>query len=340
MNADSMSFAKHLLVLLPFLWCTSLFAQEYLGDDRAYFQSKTEHLQRWLVAKGLANYLTVDTVRLAKQGYELELWLSLRTTDEDLAAALWPALEAKYRAEAPSRDFNALLFDTFVRFMEVPPAQANVQVYLPKSLERDVGYSPCFKVWIWRKDGALQLDRELNGCKAQNITIPINLRGVDTQTGAARAVVYQPAEARDIFQRVLAFAERKYAPENRPAACNERDPRVEEIELSDYELKFVVSDLCREVLTQEDRSLWCELVERWWGPCNDMRRERLEFVVDYLPTTTGYLLKIEVTGKYGSGVYVPRRSGYMDMDPDFEEDFLVPYVKQFKNELTAYLSDQ
>ena len=335
--------SKHLILvlLIGFGLATTLSAQqEYLQTDAQYFVDKTQHLARWLQAKGLAPHLRIDSVRLAKGGYELELWLSLRTTDLDRAASLWSSLETMYRDEDPGRDFNELLFDTFVRFMEVLPAQANVQVYVPKSLERNAGYSTCFKVWIWKENGELKLDRELNGCKAQNITVPIDLRDVDTQTGSARAVVYRRAEARDIFDQVLAFTRRKYAPERRPIDCNERDPRVEEIEISEYDLKFVVSDLCREVLRQERRSAWCQLVERWWGPCNDMRRERLEFVVDYLPTATGYLLKIEITGKFGSGVYVTRRGGYMDMEPDYEADFLVPYVKEFKNELNAYLSDQ
>ena len=49
------------------------------------------------------------------------------------------------------------------------------------------------------------------------------------------------------------------------------------------------------------------------------------------------MLTGSLTGKFGSGVYKPRTSGYMDMEPDFEEDFLKPYVQRFNNDLKKYL---
>ena len=68
-----------------------------------------------------------------------------------------------------------------------------------------------------------------------------------------------------------------------------------------------------------------------------LRRERLEFSIYYIPQNNGYRLDGELTGKFGSGVYMPRKSGYMDMDPDFENEFLLPYLRLFQEELREYL---
>jgi len=41
----------------------------------------------------------------------------------------------------------------------------------------------------------------------------------------------------------------------------------------------------------------------------------------------------------GSGIYQPRQSGYIDMDPDFM-DYLETYAKDFQTKLREYLEKQ
>lgn len=306
-------------------------AQDYLGDDVAFFNQKAARYQAWLDANGLGAHLKVDTIKLKKNGYELELFLSLRTYDPDTAAALWPALKARTLATRPGQTLPDALCRTFYRFMEIPAAQGNVQVYLP--LKGQEGYDPCFYVWMWEENGQVQESSRLNNCKAQPFEVSVQVPAVKAAVATAEAAVSGREQARAVFDNILRYARARY---ERPLH-DERNPRVGEEEISDYRLSFAVTDLSREVLTSERESLWCRFVQQVWGACNDMRRERLEFTFFYNATTEGYTLTASLTGKFGSGVYVPRRSGYMDMEPDFEEDFLKPYVRQFQRDLKRHL---
>ena len=322
---------KSIFILFLFLINQTLFAQDYLGNDRSFFDKKTKQYQRWIEAKGMGDVLKADKYELKKNGMELELFLSMRTSNPDTAAAMWRNLEVEFAMSNPDEQLGNTLFETFVRMMEIPAEQGNVQVYFP--MENGQGYHRCFYVWLWEEDGKMMEEERINACRAQEIRVKINLPEVKKDKSKTVLKVQSEDGGREVFDKILKYARKRYEKQ----VCEERNPRVGEEEISDYKLKFTATDLCQEVLTDESRSLWCELVRRWWGPCNDMRRERLEFEFSFHPEEGGYTLLGKITGKFGSGVYRPRISGYMDMDPDFEEDFLAPYAKRFQQELKAYL---
>lgn len=311
-----------------------LTAQVYLGDDADFFEKKARLYQRWLDVKGLGAMIEVEKVELAKNDMELELFLLLRTSDPDMAASLWRALQKEMEEDG---GLEENLYNTFSRFMEIPPAQGNVQVYIQNEGKTD--YNPCFYIWIWQEENEIQIKDRIDNCKAQVLEIPVKLPAITSPTQEAEIPIGAKGNRADVFDRILQYARQRY--EQEKEGCEERSPEVEETDINnEYVLTFVVSDLCREVLTDEQQSLWCDFVELWWGDCNDMRRERLEFTFYYTPTEDGYLLTGSLTGKFGSGVYKPRISGYMDMEPDFEDDFLVPYVRRFQQSLKQYLENQ
>ncbi len=315
------------------LFFISIQAQDYIGDSDTLFRKKARLYQHWLNKKGMGEVLAVNKIEITRNGTELELWLNLKTYNPDSAASIWNELQQKYLLLQEDLTLEETLYNTFIRYMEIPPAQGNIQVYVPTPKG---GYNPCFYVWLWEENGQLQKKSRVNNCKAQNIDIPIQLRNISGSNYAQQASLNYKESSKAVFEKILNYARKKYERNEKPN-CEERNPTIKEIDETAYSMSFVVEDLCREVLTDERQSLWCDFVELWWGPCNDMRRERLEFEINYIPTNEGYLLKIKLTGKYGSGVYRPRKSGYMDMDPDFEDDFLEPYAKQFGRELKQFL---
>ncbi len=146
--------------------------------------------------------------------------------------------------------------------------------------------------------------------------------------------VARKAQPNEVFDKILRFAREQY--ETTP--CYDRNPKVE----VDYQktknntLEFTVTDLCRVVLTDEKKSTWCQVLEKLGYPCNDVRRERLVFAFTYIPDGNGYQLQCRLQGLFGSGVYKPRISGYMDMEPDFD-DYLNAYVNLFQNQLVTRL---
>jgi len=114
------------------------------AENLAFFQNKAERYQRWLDQTGLGTALRVTKVRLKKDSTELELLLRANSTDLDTAIALWNRAKDDYNLST-GQPLEEKLFQTFVAFMEIPPEQGNVQVYV---LDADGAFIPCFFVGI------------------------------------------------------------------------------------------------------------------------------------------------------------------------------------------------
>lgn len=336
----SLNYLKLLFLFL--LCCTASIChpQEFLGDDYEHFARKAELYSDWLEARGLDRFFSIDTIKVVNEGYELELWLNTVSNDSDSTSAIWVALEEEFRRR--KTNLTNLLFSTFVRYMEVPGEQANLRLNCFNDVNSKIP-SPCFKIWIWEENGQVKSEQELFGCRSVKISVTIDGESFNSLYQNEEEPISGENNIDYIFDRILDFMNITFI--NKPSSneCINRTPRIEEIDRSDYSLNFVVSDLCKEILTEEKKSIWCQLIELrlLWSSagCNDIKRERLEFEFNLFPDKDNYILKATVTGKFGSGKYVPRRSAYSDMDPDFEEDFLIPYMKDLKIKLQEYLED-
>jgi len=262
----------------------------------------------------------------------LELLLLLRTNDPDTAVALWKNINQRFpESAADTLALEAELFQTFARQMQIPPDKGNVQIYI-----RDWRgmYIPCFYVWIWSEKGVLKSEVRLNECRAKIFDVTIKPVTVRQTAKGKRTEVPRKVPPNEVFDEILRFAREQYE----VTTCYDRQPKVE----VDYQktknntLEFTVTDLCRVVLSDEQKSTWCLILDKLGYPCNDVRRERLVFTFNYIPTDTGYQLQGRLQGLFGSGVYKPRVSGYMDMEPDFD-DYLSTYVNGFQERLKIRL---
>ena len=84
--------------------------------------------------------------------------------------------------------------------------------------------------------------------------------------------------------------------------------------------RVVISDLCKEMLTESTLSTWCAVARKvgWDKTCSDIRRERIEFTFGYVPDGEAFKITGTLSGKFGSGIYRPRGdTGWKDMTPDF-----------------------
>lgn len=65
----------------------------------------------------------------------------------------------------------------------------------------------------------------------------------------------------------------------------------------------------------------------------------LRFTISYEETLDGFRVRIELDGKYGSGLYNNvRRGGYIDMEVDFDE-YLEDYSDEFSTTLQSVLKN-
>lgn len=337
------SVMKH--IFIAFLCCLPFYTLAQLQDfsnDMPFFQSKAVLYQRWLDTTGLGQALQVEAVRFAKNTVtkkvntqELELYLLMRDTNVDRAWARWKSAEKNFEQSA-GRSLKTELFRTFAHNMEIPPEQGNVQIYLNDGLGNK---RPGYFIWVWYADGAIR-DSVQSGSRSQHFEInvpPVKTRNVSK--GKANTFT-RIRSAGEVFDVIMAFARESF-PANKyeGSDCAGRRPVVVEEKRTDNQLVFSVTDLCREALKNSDLSIWCKIAKAtgWQKDCNDIKRERLEFTFDYVRNgSEGYRLQCTLVGKFVSGMYVPRTSGYMDMDPDFlsfEKDYAIWFQNLLKSRL-------
>ncbi|MFM9951684.1 MAG: hypothetical protein ACKV1O_27390 [Saprospiraceae bacterium] len=309
------------MTLLP----SSVSAQD-LSEDSSFFQSKAKEYQRWLDQTGLGMALAVKEVKLIKEGSELELHLRLRPTDLDSAVGLWRRIKTDFQI-ATEQSLEEKLFNVFAKKMEIPPAQGNVQIYV---FDKKGNYIPCFYVPIWEENGVVKSEEVIGECKDKPIDIRFKPQQIRQTIKGKTTIVERQLTADEVFDRAIQFLRYKYG----RSECYERYPEIVEELRTETLLKVSVTDLCLVVLTDEQKSLWCKSMEALGWKCNDVRRERLEFEFFYPGNSKSITGKL--TGKFGSGVYRPRKSGYMDMEPDFE-DYLDAFNLKLHQELKVWL---
>lgn len=297
-----------------------------LSEDLEFFQSQSIAYQQWLDKTGLGKALAVQEVKLKKSGTELELHLRLRPTDLDSAIGLWRQIKADFQSTS-DQSLEEKLFRVFVHKMEIPPAQGNVQIYV---FDKKGNYIPCFYVPIWEEKGFIKSEEVVGECRDKPIDIRFKPQQIRQTLKGKTTMVERQLSSDEVFDRAVQFLRNKYG----RSECYDRYPEIVEELRTETILKVSVTDLCRVVLTEEQNSLWCKSVEALGWKCNDVRRERLEFEFFYPGNSKSLTGKL--TGKFGSGVYRPRKSGYMDMEPDFE-DYLDAFNLKLHQELKVWL---
>lgn len=308
--------------------CLALCAQTpaFTDEDLAFFHQKAGVYQQWLDKTGLGNAIKVTKVRLKKENTELELLLRVNAVDLDTAIALWNRAKDDYNLTA-GHPLEEKLFRTFADFMEIPPEQGNVQVYV---LDTDGAYVPCFFVGIWEEDGSIRTDARLRECRDRPLDISLQPMPLRKTTKGKSTEIRRQLNSSQVFNAIEAFLRAQYTRTD----CYDRRPELLVEKRTETFLRVSISDLCRVVLTDEQKSIWCRTLETVGWACNDVRRERLEFEFSYLSGSNQ--IGGRLTGKFGSGVYRPRKSGYMDMEPDFN-DYLDTFHLKFQQELKAHL---
>jgi len=318
------------MLLLSALFVEGLGAQtiKFDAENLDFFQYKAERYQRWLDTTGIGTAVQVTKVRLKKDSTELELLLRVNATDLDTAIALWNRVKDDYLLTT-GQPLEDQLFHTFAAFMDIPPEQGNVQVYV---LDPDGAFIPCFFVGIWEEAGSIRTETRMRECKDKSLPFDISLRPVPLKktTGGKTTTVERNLTSEQVFDKIETFLRTRYA----RTTCYDRDPELLVELRTETNLRISISNLCRVVLTDEANSPWCRTAEALGWKCTDIRRERLVFEFAYLSGTNH--LGGRLDGKFGSGVYKPRTRGYLDMDPDFS-DYIETFHLKFQQQLKTYL---
>jgi hypothetical protein len=312
-------------------------AQQSFRDDMPFFEQKAAEYQQWLREKGLGSTLRVDKVQFkttktgTKDYSEVELLLLVNSFDVDTAIAQWTQLKRAF--DSPADTLEHFLYRDFVHKMEIPAAQGNIQIYVKN---RRGEYSPCFHVWIWVEKGRTFIEKKVGECKAKAFEVTVSPpRPVATgRSKTAKVSKPRTPPPHEVFNTILLHVRESMLDQARyRTELNDRKPRIESDSLrTATTFRFTVANLGKEVLTDQTRSVW----ERWVR-INTIAMERLTFQFEYQPAAAGaYNLKCTIDGKYGSGIFKPRTTGYMNMETDFD-DFFERYKDNFRNALIKRL---
>jgi len=316
--------ARTLLSIGVFLLasCAAGAQPEDLTRDTEFFNRQKDIYQRWLNHSGLGEVLHVESIGVKEQ--RLSLYLGFPYSDIDSIVRAWEALKREFEAERPI-SLEQQLFYKAANLMEVRQSLVDVQVYDTYDLRQE----PLFFRGIYFEDGQVKVEESNPKSKIKEVYIsPASFKGMK---GMSEAQFRQAFSREAVYEKVLEYARKRYG----STGCEQRYPKVRVLE-NEAVLRFEVEDLCREVLTDEANPLLAQILNSCCGQdYNWVKRELLAFIATHreLPDGKGFLLTIEIDGKYGSGIYEKvRRGGYLSMEIDFD-DYLERYADSFREEV-------
>jgi len=323
---------KNVLLISLFLIPVMAFGQvEDLTKDLPFFTQQMDNYQRWLNQSGLGELLKVEDINVEKD--RLSLYLSFPFEDIDSVMTAWGALKEGYEVNSLIT-LEQALFYKMIHFMEVRQAMADVQIFDTYDLKKE----PLFMRAIYFEDDSVQVEE--NNPKSEIREVKIQAVSFENKKDASLEEIQKTYSKEWVFDIVYSYAEERFCEscyEN--TNCSDRIPEIRVLEQNDV-LRFEVTDLCREVIVDARNTPICRILNLVGRDCNWVKREKLEFIFTYTPNNEGFLLGVEIDGKYGSGRYdkVPR-GGYYSMDIDYD-GYLKDYADVFSNQLKQILTSK
>lgn len=311
---------RYLLVFLCFFGMGVVKAQYNLQSDSLFFKGQSGLYQKWLEKSGLGQVMEVNALEILPS--RLLLTLSMTCLPE-VAWAEWEQLKIDY-SHNNAISLEQELFYKLIHFMEVDQYQGIIRVLNVVNGVRN----NCFFIEIKFDPNEKRVKFNTRYCKSKERRIevePHRLEGLNNMSFEEINKIYN---RNSVFEAIFKYAQSRYG----RSKCEDRFPEVRELERGQL-LRFVVVDLCKEVLKDESNPWICKVLQRFRYQCNWIKRERLEFTITFEQTAEEIIrIGVKVDGKYGSGYYDQvKRGGYHDMDLDFDE-YLVDYADEIANE--------
>lgn len=319
-------FTKQVAVLIiTLLFGFPLVAQiNDFREDRLFFLEQKQNYQTWLDKTGLGKTLYVYDLKIDSN--HLALYLAFPSENLDTVVNAWEQL--KWTAELNQvLTLEEQLFFRMESFMGLRQEDIHIEIYDTY----DWSKKALFFRGIYYDKGQIQVEKSANP-RNQIRTFSLQQAEASGLKKDASSYLAGSATKNEVFQNILNFAMEKY----RVSPCDSRRPKVMPKPNEDI-LRFEVSDLCREVLKEEENPIICSWLNRLGYTCNWTTRELLTFSFHFTPSIDGFTITLILSGKVGSGYYEDvKRKGYMDMELEFKEE-LEEYADEIILELKNFL---
>lgn len=311
-----------LFLLLP----VSLSAQQDLTQDRAFFEEQAQAYDRWLDATGLGDLLSVREITVEPNA--LSLYLSFPVEEINYVFVAWETLKTDFQANE-SLTLEQQLFYKALHYMQVDQEQLDVQLYDTY----DVSKTPLFFRGIYFSDGQVTVSEDNPKSVTREVKIPKPQLSYISNGTQVRPK--QGMEKDFVFWKILQRARGYYEAEEKKV--DGRVPVFKSLGQLDN-LRFEVTDLTREVVTDGRRSTFCGLIQRLGYECNWSPREVLTYTISFEEKEGELVLQIEIDGRLGSGVYASaRRRSYISLDVEYYPQ-LEAYAEEMRERIYGWLT--
>lgn len=295
-------------------------AQSSYEKDSLFFQQQVEKYQDWLNKTGIGDLVYDGQLEIKSQ--KIILNLVARPDKKDSFWPYWQQWQRDYIQKNPIR-LEQKLFYKLHHMLEVEQDHLELRVF-------DQRVRFCHRLIIAFVNGEVITSKQ--SCRAKERQIEVSPSVFYEENGITYEEIQNRYPRSIIFNKILEYSKEKYG----TSECERRYPKITLLEQGDV-LRFVVTDLCKEVLVDESDPWICKVLRRLGHQCNWIKREKLEFLISYQKTTEGIKIGVHIDGKYGSGYYENvKRGGYHLMDNDFD-DYLEDYADRMKNEFKTLI---
>lgn len=320
-----------LIFFFLFLSFTAV-SQTDLQDYNAFFQKQSKIYGNWLSSEGFSP-LEVYSIKTTED--RLSLYLAFPYEKTDSTAAAWKQVKRDFEAKSPLLLEEQLLYKA-VQLMSIGQDSLDIQLYDASGYE---GGPACFFRGIYFDEGEVKVDSTYFGdCRPVERELYLEPSDFSQMQKGSVQQMQEWLPRNRLYDYILAYAQKRFKLQK--ADCSNRYPRLDVLENKKH-LRFEIKDLCKEVLRDEENSMWCGIVS-WLNDeqCNWRRREMLTFTFTYNKSDEGIDVSCRIDGKIGSGVFSRLdENGYHDMEKDFKR-VLEKYTDRFMVELFEYLKIQ
>ncbi len=283
-------------------------AQEDLTKSSDFFEKQMPELVKWLDDIGMDTLITIS-------GYEIEarqLYIFLEFVPQSLPKDasyldLWAAYSEAYAEHSPISLEEAMMFKA-VHLFQVDETEINFQVYYEGNVQKNEKEIEGYIYFETDSNKVITLGLQ---DKAKTTYVKVSFSEVKQKNNyASFSSVKQHLSKEEAFRKVETYIRKHY----KIGKKAEVDIKKE----TNNRMRISVTQLRQEVLPNH-------AFVKYFGI---EKRETLSILITYSAKGGGIEMHCILDGTYGSGIFVPKKEGYSQMEPDFE-NALEAYTEKF-----------
>lgn len=287
--------------------------------NRPFFEAQLPYFQAWLEDRGFTQVLAIDHLELRPD--MMTVYLFLTAYKRDSARMVWEGFVEQYQQiyeSEPAEDLH-----TYLCFlMEQPRKNVTIELY---DVDRNDDRSLCYFLFMFYEKGRFQTESE-SGCMSEKrqVRVPFFHLSPDSikQSLALNSPALRKKRAEEILEEVYKHGDAYFTQRGvRPVLNREGIDK----------LSLEVKGLTSEVLADLPK----ELIEGLFGLA---KKERLLLIFEIKEEKEAFVIKVEIHGMYGSGIFSISDSGYRPMEPTYKS-YLFRYANRYSEDLHKYLNN-